>query len=339
LANSHSFSYKLSFIAVVLAFIVVLLGAFTRLSDAGLGCPDWPGCYGFLSVPEATQDVKQAQQAFPHAPVESHKAWAEMIHRYFAGTLGLLVAVLAFLGIKNRQKKQQPLFLSLALLGIILFQAALGMWTVTLGLLPVIVMGHLLGGFTTLTLLLLLFLNIRHGNPSAWASPLRNFALLAVVVVFCQIMLGGWTSANYAAIICSDFPTCQGYWLPPLDFSGAFTIRTEGVTSYLGGHLDNNARLTIQWLHRLGALITTLFISILIIKLFSHGWRRFALWLGLLLLTQVSLGISNVIFSLPLPVAVAHNGVAALLLISVAALVHYLGLKSRGDQRKTGAIT
>lgn len=326
MANSRSLTYKLSFIAVVLAFVVVLLGAFTRLSDAGLGCPDWPGCYGFLSVPEAAHEIEQAQQAFPHAPVEPHKAWAEMVHRYFAGTLGLLVAALAFLGIKNRHKNEQPLFLSLALLGIIMFQAALGMWTVTLGLLPIIVMGHLLGGFTTLTLLLLLFLNIRHGNKPAWASSMRNMALLGVLVVFLQITLGGWTSANYAAIICSDFPTCQGQLVPPLDFSGAFTIQTEGVTNYLGGHLDNDARVTIHWLHRLGALITTIFLSLLIIRLFRHGWNRFALWLTFLLLTQVSLGISNVVFSLPLPVAVAHNGVAALLLTSLAALVHYLGL-------------
>ena len=329
MANSRSFTYKLSLAAAILAFVVVLLGAFTRLSDAGLGCPDWPGCYGFLSVPEHAHEIAQAEQAFPHAPVEAEKAWAEMVHRYFAGTLGLLVATLAFLGFKNRKKNEQPLILSFALLAIIIFQAALGMWTVTLGLLPIIVMGHLLGGFTTLTLLVVLFLNIRHGNKAAWASPLRSMALLSVLVVFTQITLGGWTSANYAAIICTDFPTCQGSMIPPLDFSGAFTISTDGVTNYLGGHLDNAARVTIHWLHRLGALITTLFLIFLIIKLFSNGWKKFAMWIGLLLVTQVSLGISNVVFSLPLAIAVAHNGVAALLLVSLASLVHYTGLSSR----------
>jgi cytochrome c oxidase assembly protein subunit 15 len=217
------------------------------------------------------------------------------------------------------------------LLGVILFQAALGMWTVTMGLLPIIVMGHLLGGFTTLCLLVLLFLNIRHNNPPAWANPLRNLAIIGFMIVFIQVMLGGWTSANYAAIICSDFPTCQGHWIPHLDFAGAFTIRTEGVNNYLGGHLGNDARVTIHWLHRLGALITTLYISYLIFRLYKAGWKKFASWLLLVLVVQLSLGISNVLFSLPLPVAVAHNGGAAILLASMAALVHFTGLIKSQD--------
>lgn len=323
----HTLSYKLSLVAVVLAFTVVLLGAYTRLVDAGLGCPDWPGCYGFLTVPDEHHEIQAATEAYPHAPVEADKAWPEMIHRYFAGSLGLLVATLAVIGFVNRSKKQQPLVLSFALLGIIVFQAALGMWTVTMGLLPIIVMGHLLGGFITLTLLLLLFLNIQHNNPVAWASPLRSLALLGVLIVFIQIMLGGWTSANYAAIICTDFPTCQGNMIPPLDFAGAFTISTEGVSNYLGGHLDNAARVTIHWLHRLGALITTLYLLFLIFKLFAAGWSKFASWILLVLIAQVSLGISNVVFSLPLAVAVAHNGVAVILLMSLATLVHYTGLE------------
>lgn len=327
MASSRSISYTLSMLAVGLAFTVVLLGAYTRLVDAGLGCPDWPGCYGFLTVPEAQHEIKQAAEAFPHAPVEAEKAWPEMIHRYFAGSLGLLVATLAVLGFINRKKNQQPMLLSYALLGIIIFQAALGMWTVTLGLLPIIVMGHLLGGFITLTLLLILFLNIRHNNPVAWASPIRTLALLGVVIIFLQIVLGGWTSANYAAIICTDFPACQGQLIPPLDFSGAFTVTTDGLNNYQGGHLDNAARVTIQWMHRLGALITTLYLSFLIVKLFTYGWKKFAAWIALVLITQVSLGISNVVFSLPLAVAVAHNGVAVLLLMSLATLVHYSGLK------------
>ena len=274
-SQKSSLSYKLSFIAVLLAFTVVLLGAYTRLVDAGLGCPDWPGCYGFLTVPEELHDVQTATEAFPDTTVEADKAWPGMIHRYFAGGLGLLVAALAIIGFVNRKKKVQPLILSFALLGIIVFQAALGMWTVTMGPLPIIVMGHLLVGFITLTLLLILFLNIRHGNPVAWASPVRTAALLGVIIVFIQIVLGGWTSANYAAIICSDFPTCQGDMIPPLDFSGALTMSTDGVDSYLGGHLDNISRVTIQWMHRLGALITTLYLTFLIVKLFASGWNKF----------------------------------------------------------------
>lgn len=319
-------SYKLSFIAVILALVVVLLGAYTRLVDAGLGCPDWPGCYGFLSVPVEQHEIEIATEAYPDTPVEASKAWPEMIHRYFAGSLGLLVAALAILAIINRAKKEQPFVLPLMLLVIIIFQAALGMWTVTMGLLPIIVMGHLLGGFLTLVLLLILFLNIKHGNPVAWANPIRSLALIGFFIVFVQIILGGWTSANYAAIICTDFPTCQGNLIPPLDFPGAFTISTEGVSSYLGGHLDNAARVTIHWMHRVGALITSIYLLFLIVKLFVNGWAIFATLISLLLLTQVSLGISNVIFSLPLAVAVAHNGVAVLLLMTIAALIHYSGL-------------
>jgi heme a synthase len=325
--DKSSFSYRLSLFALLLAGCVVLLGAYTRLVDAGLGCPDWPGCYGFLSVPETPEDVLSAESAYPHAPVEAEKAWAEMVHRYFAGTLGLLIAMLAVLAIKNRHDRTKPMLLPLLLLGTVIFQAALGMWTVTLGLLPIIVMGHLLGGFTTLSLLLLLYLNIRDGNAPAMRSSLRNTALIAVVIVAMQITLGGWTSANYAAIICTDFPTCQGNWIPPLDLSGALQISSHGVTNYLGGHLDNDARVTIHWMHRLGALITSVFVLALVINLLKHGWFRFGGWLLLVLVTQISLGISNVVFSLPLPVAVAHNGVAAMLLLSLLALVHTLGLK------------
>ena len=351
--NYRGLNYKLALIAVLLAYTVVLLGAYTRLVDAGLGCPDWPGCYGFLSVPDSSHELEMASQAFPHSPVEADKAWSEMIHRYFAGSLGLLVAaltVLAFINnrsannksinnrsanyrsavsrsAKNQTKNTQPLFLSYALLAIVIFQSALGMWTVTMGLLPIIVMGHLLGGFITLTLLLVLLLKIRHGNPIAWASPIRSLTLIAIIIVFLQIMLGGWTSANYAAIICADFPTCQGSLIPPLDFSGAFTFTTEGVNNYLGGHLGNDARVTIHWLHRLGALITTLFLCFLIIKLIITGWTKFALWIAAVLIVQIALGISNVIFSLPLVTAVAHNAVAALLLMSLATLLHYSGLK------------
>jgi len=325
--DKSSISYRLCLFALLLAGCVVLLGAYTRLVDAGLGCPDWPGCYGFLTVPETPDDVLTAESAYPHAPVEAAKAWAEMVHRYFAGTLGLLIALLAFLAIKNRDDETKPLLLPLLLLGTVIFQAALGMWTVTMGLLPVIVMGHLLGGFTTLSLLLLLYLNIRDGNAPAVSSPIRTVAMIAVAIVAVQITLGGWTSANYAAIICDDFPTCQGHWIPPLDVAGALQISSHGVTSYLGGHLGNDARVTIQWMHRLGALITSVFVLALVINLLKEGWVRFGSWLLLVLVIQISLGISNVVFSLPLPVAVAHNGVAATLLLSLLALVHYLGIK------------
>lgn len=329
MANNRSFSYKLALFAIALAGVVVLLGAYTRLADAGLGCPDWPGCYGFISVPDSHAEITQAQEAFPHAPVEAHKAWAEMVHRYFAGTLGLVIAGLALLAIKQRKDRKRPLVLPLILLVLVMFQAALGMWTVTLGLLPVVVMGHLLGGFATLSLLFLLFLKIKDGNRPAYGSPLRNLALIGLLIVIAQITLGGWTSANYAAIICTDFPTCQGNLIPPLDFVGAFQLHTAGVESYLGGHLDNSARVTIHWMHRLGALLTTLYLIFLHVKLMKAGHKKLAGWLMLVLIAQVSLGISNVVFSLPLPVAVAHNGVAALLLLTMVYITHLVGRPTR----------
>ena len=323
--DKRSLSYKISLFGCVFAGVVVLLGAYTRLVDAGLGCPDWPGCYGFIGVPDTQEDIRIAEQAFPETPVEADKAWPEMIHRYFAGTLGLIIAVLAFLAIKARADDSQPLALPLVLLGLVIFQAALGMWTVTMGLLPIIVMGHLLGGFTTLALLLLLFLKLRDGNRPAYGSQLRNLALIALIIVFIQISLGGWTSANYAAIICADFPTCQGHWIPPLDIAGAFQLSQEGVKSYLGGFMGNDARVTVHWLHRLGALITAAYLLFLVVKLFGNGYRLFAGWLLAVLAVQVTLGISNVVFSLPLSVAVAHNGVAAVLFLTIVALLHMLG--------------
>lgn len=326
--NKATFSYKLSMFAIALAAVVVLLGAYTRLVDAGLGCPDWPGCYGFISVPESHEEIKQAQAAFPQATIEAHKAWPEMVHRYFAGSLGLVIALLAILALRQRKLAGQPLALPLILVALVIFQAALGMWTVTLGLLPVVVMGHLLGGLTTLSLLLLLFLKIRDHNSPARPSHLRTLAITGLVIVVAQIVLGGWTSANYAAIICSDFPTCQGSMIPLLDFSGAFQFHTAGVESYLGGHLGNDARVTIHWMHRLGALLTTLYLLFLHVKLMQAGHKKLAVILVLALITQVSLGISNVVFSLPLSVAVAHNGGAALLLLILVFITHRIGRSS-----------
>jgi cytochrome c oxidase assembly protein subunit 15 len=324
----NTFYYKLSLFAMMFAAVVVVLGAYTRLVDAGLGCPDWPGCYGFLSVPESVDEVKIAQQAYPHAPVEAEKAWPEMIHRYFAGALGLIIALLAFLAIKARKDPSQPLALPLILLALVIFQAALGMWTVTMGLLPVVVMGHLLGGFTTLALLWLLFLRLGDGNRKATPNRLRTLTILGIIVVFLQISLGGWTSANYAAIICADFPTCQGHWIPPLDMQGAFQLSGEGVNNYLGGFMQNDARVTVHWMHRVGALITTLYLIFLSYSLAMQGRHMYSSWIIAVLTMQLTLGISNVLLSLPLHVAVAHNAIAALLLLSLVAIARNLGQQS-----------
>ena len=324
------FYYKFTLFAILFAAVVVVLGAYTRLVEAGLGCPDWPGCYGFLTVPDSHEEIKIAEEAYPHAPVESDKAWPEMVHRYFAGTLGLIIALLAFLAFRARHDASQPLLLPFLLLGLVIFQAALGMWTVTMGLLPVVVMGHLLGGFTTLALLWLLFLRLRDGNHRAKSNRLRTLAIIGIFLVFAQISLGGWTSANYAAIVCTDFPTCQGHWIPPLDLEGAFQIRDEGINNYLGGFMDNTARVTVHWLHRVGALITTLYLLFLSYSLAMQGRHMYASWLIAVLTVQVTLGISNVLLSLPMHVAVAHNGIAALLLLSLVGIARNLG-----QQRET----
>lgn len=329
---------RLSLLATVLALGVVVLGAFVRLSDAGLGCPDWPTCYGHLTVPSSSKAVERAEQAYPDRPVVAHKAWKEMVHRYFAGTLGLLVFALAALAWAKRGDPEQQLVVPLFLVGLIIFQALLGMWTVTLLLKPLVVMGHLLGGLTTLALLWWVTLRQRNMLSAQRAggdrlAALRPWALLGLVVLVMQLALGGWTSANYAALACPDFPTCQTHWWPPMDFRDAFTLwRATGV-DYEGGVLTNSARVTIHMMHRLGALVTFLYLGWLAIRTMrvklDPTLRRLGAALLAVLVTQVSLGIANVELSLPLPVAVAHNGVAALLLLTLVTLNHSLRPKPK----------
>ncbi len=329
---------RLARFATVLAFAVILLGAWVRLSDAGLGCPDWPGCYGHLDVPAEPHEVARANRLYPERPVETHKAWKEMIHRYFAGTLGLLVFVLAGWALVRRRRPGQPLAVPVLLAGVVILQALLGMWTVTIRLNPTIVMLHLIGGFTTLSLLWWLVLR-SPGTPlpATDLRPDRRLAWLAgaaLVLVIGQIMLGGWTSANYAALHCPDFPTCQGAWLPPLDYREAFVPWRGTELDFEGGVLDNTARVTIHFTHRLGALVVLFFVGGLALWLRGSGHpprlRRFALVMLAALALQIGLGIANVLLSLPLPVAVAHNGGGALLLLTLVTLNHLVhGKKGR----------
>ncbi|MGE5386703.1 MAG: COX15/CtaA family protein [Betaproteobacteria bacterium] len=309
-------------LALLLAFAVVGLGAYVRLSDAGLGCPDWPGCYGHLvGVPDQAHEQAAAAEAFPGKPVEAHKAWKEMVHRYFAGTLGLFILAIAILGWRHRKALGQSPALATALLLLVAFQAALGMWTVTLLLKPVIVSAHLLGGMTTLALLL--WLNLpRRIAPSAVAGPgLRLWGMLALAAVVVQIALGGWVSSNYAAVVCPDFPTCQGTWLPEMDFANAFHLRRELGQTADGNLLSLAALTAIHWTHRLGALVVTAIAGGLGLFLARRpAWKRWGLLLLVLLAVQISLGIANVVLALPLGVAVAHNLGAAALLTALVAL-------------------
>ena len=330
--------FWLAAVATLLAVVVVGLGAWTRLVHAGLGCPDWPGCYGFLTVPDTAAEIFIAEQRFPEAPVEVEKGWPEMIHRYVAGSLLLLVLGLAGSAIFHRKKSDQPLKLPLFILGLIVLQAAFGMWTVTLKLWPQVVTAHLLGGFATLCLLALLTFRLSGHRSRAVNVTKKQFfpqklAVLALLVVVGQISLGGWTSSNYAALACPDLPTCQGQYWPNMDFKEGFDITQSIGPNYLGGQMDNDARVAIHMTHRIGAIITTLLVGCLAILGLLRGARDlkpvYGLLLGVLVI-QVCLGLSNIIFYLPLSVAVAHNLGGALLLVVLVILNYRLRLSRVG---------
>ncbi|RYV00603.1 cytochrome B [Shewanella sp. OPT22] len=309
--------------AILLAFVVILMGAYTRLSNAGLGCPDWPGCYGQVTVPSQPSVIKQAEAKFNGQIVKPAKAWLEMIHRYLAGTLGtLILAILIYLWASKAASKKLALLLTV----IVVFQAALGMWTVTMKLMPIVVMSHLLGGYTVIALLLLIYLVQRQktspikGIAGKIDSNIQVHALLALIALIIQIILGGWTSTNYAALSCTSLPICQGNWFQHLQFAQAFNPFQGQHQTYEFGVLSANARTTIHVCHRIWAMVT----SVVLLSLSYRLWhlnisssKTMAIGLSLCLLLQVSLGISNILFQLPLFVAVAHNGGAVLLLLTM----------------------
>ncbi len=318
----------ISTIALALALLVVMLGAYTRLTNAGLGCPDWPGCYGRLILPQGQQALLQAQHHYPSLPIETEKAWTEMIHRYAAGSLAFLILVLVFFTIRRSiyLSEKLPWKLPLVLLLLIVFQALLGMWTVTLKLLPVVVMGHLLGG--TLIFSCLAYLNRQLSLvTSPGLLPWRPWVLGGMIIVFCQIALGGWVSSNYAGIACIGFPQCNGQWLPPLHFSQGFNLFSPVGENYQGGVLNNEIRATIQYLHRIGALVLMLYLFtmafFILIKEPNKTLRVAAKCIIFLVCAQISLGIINVVYLLPLWAAVLHNGVAVLLLALLTVMLYY----------------
>ena len=317
--------FRLGCAATVLALCVVVLGAWVRLSDAGLGCPDWPGCYGHLDVPAAGAETEAANAAHPGRPVERAKAWKEMVHRYAAGTLGLLIAGIAGIAWRRRRAGVGA-GLPMALLGLVVLQALLGMWTVTLLLKPLIVLAHLLGGLTLLAGLVWLTLAHAPRLPNLVHPPwLRRFAVLGLAVLALQIVLGGWTSTNYAALACPDLPTCQGEWWPETDFDSAFVPWHGLGIDYEGGILSGPARTAIHMSHRLGAVVTTLVLGTLALACLWPGRARGVQVAGAglvgLLALQVSLGLANIAWFLPLSVATAHNGGAALLVMGLVALL------------------
>lgn len=324
---------KLVFVSILLALVVIGLGAYTRLTHAGLGCPDWPTCYGLIDVPQTAEQIAKAELAYPERPVEPAKAWNEMIHRYFAGALGLLILAIAVLSFKNRSQGT-PLRLPFLILGIVIFQAALGMWTVTMKLMPIVVMGHLLGGFTTLSLLFLLYLRLRAQRINQGDYSVKKYGrygLIGIVILTIQIALGGWTSSNYAALSCVELPICQAGWHEQLTFDHSFDLIPPKLDTYEFGHLSHDERVTIHVMHRFGAIITTAYLAWLIIMVYikaqTRTFKSLAILVGIALFSQVFLGVSNVWFSLPLSIAVGHNIVAACLMLTLIGLTYRLRRK------------
>jgi cytochrome c oxidase assembly protein subunit 15 len=296
----------------------VSFGAYTRLTDSGLGCPDWPGCYGTLSVPESIDQIEKAQAVYPDSPVEVEKAWIEMIHRYIAGILGVMILVIAFMSIRLRDQINYSLKWPFFLLGLVIFQAALGMWTVTLLLKPAVVSSHLLGGMTVLGILTFLMHRNYGTHRENFVSNRfeRKIIRFSLVLLFIQIALGGWTSTNYAALACTDYPTCHGSLIPEMDFSNAFTIFRElGVTS-LGEPLSLEALHAIQWVHRIGAIV--LLGYLLFVAYILKVNQGFNMWRNILILVislQFIIGIANLLLHLPIVLATLHNLGAALLVV------------------------
>ena len=324
---NHTKSYRLFkalvLLGAALALCVVVLGAYVRLSDAGLGCPDWPGCYGTLTVPQSETAILHAQTAYPNSMVMVGKAWREMAHRYLAGTLGLIVLTIFALGWRAKREINTSPWLSTILVLIISFQAMLGMWTVTMLLKPAIVSAHLLGGMTILAILV--WLAHRHwGSYSVniiKSNHLKIAIRFALIVIIMQIFLGGWTSTNYAALACTDFPTCHGVWLPEMDLKDAFHLVRDLGQSANGGALTLASLTAIQWTHRIGALITLIYLGVIALNVLKYGQLK---WLGVALLValcvQISLGIANLILHLPLVLAVSHNFTAGLLVVILVIL-------------------
>jgi len=313
--------------SALLCFALIMIGAWVRLTDAGLGCPDWPGCYGKLSPVQAKAQIAQAvaEQGGDHGPVSLGKAWREMIHRYIATGLGLLIIGIVLMAWRLRHRLEQSPWLATFTLGVVILQGLFGKWTVTLLLKPAIVTGHLIGGLLTFSLLFWLWLRTRQAIEAVGSRlkvpvkpptyGLQWFARLALLAVGFQIALGGWTSTNYAALACPDFPTCQEQWVPRVNFADAFHVVRELGKTAQGDMIDLPALTAIHLSHRLGAVLVLMIVGLVAFFCFRQEVAtREARWLLLMLALQWALGISNVVFDLPLWVAVGHTGGAVVLL-------------------------
>ena len=318
---------KLSFVGALFTLIVISLGAWVRLTDAGLGCPDWPGCYGLLTTPDTVDELAKAREYYPNADIDVGKAWREMLHRYMAGLLGLYVFFITYISIKySKRSYTLPVLISI----LIIIQAIMGMLTVTMLVKPTIVTTHLFFGMLTATLL---FINsLKYSNTSMTSEKIPAIALIIITITWIfliiQILLGGWTSTNYASLACTDFPKCLDQWYPKeMIFNEAFNVINLPDVNYEGGILAYGAKVAVHYTHRITALILTfVFISALyvVFKLNKHSLLKKLMSISIIFFTlQVILGISNVVYSLPLNIAVWHTMNAAILMALISSALYY----------------
>jgi heme a synthase len=325
--------HRLALVGVLLCFVVVVLGAYVRLTAAGLGCPDWPGCYGHLT-PSGAEENAASQAAYPERPLDVGKAWREMAHRYAAATLGALVFVMTLIAIASRGARPARILYFVVLLALVVMQSLLGMLTVTWQLKPLVVTLHLIGGLTTLAMLWWLWLGTRERPALRFAAPQHGYRIrargvrlavtVALAVLAVQIALGGWTSSNYAAVACPDLPKCQDAWLPQTDYAGAFVLWRGLGINYEGGVLDHPARVAIHFTHRVGAIVASLVLLIAAVlvlrqRAFARA-RPAAIAVVCALALQLVIGMLMVRQGFPLALATAHNAGAALLLLAAVAL-------------------
>ena len=317
---------------ILLALCVIVFGAYVRLTDAGLGCPDWPGCYGFVTVPQTAEDYLSVEENFPGEIVDEGKAWREMIHRYIASLLGFLILLMFlkdFFSFRKDEGSLKDLKLSGALLALVIFQGMLGMWTVTLKVHPLVVTAHLIGGLTTLSLLFFYYRSIETDSEKFISAPNVLFVGLSVLIL--QIILGGWTSTNYAALGCPDLPLCYGeVWPSNMDFEEGFLKWQEVGVNYEGGQLSPSGRTAIHFVHRLGAIVALIALGLIGLRYLKHTSDRVrgaSILMLIALSAQLAIGILMVWFGIPLFLATAHNAFAALLLLSFINLLYTVKIK------------
>ena len=318
---------KLTFIGALLSLLVIILGAYVRLSNAGLGCPDWPGCYGQPLVSESTAFKDAAVQSFPDQPLDTSKAWKEMTHRYLAGSLVVVALVLVPLAWRLSVQRKALLSWVTLLIAVIGLQAALGMWTVQFKVMPIVVTTHMLLGFITFWLLSWIVLKSQVAVTLRAVKTLPTwFIVFSALILLTQIILGGWVSSNYAALACTDLPRCQGQWWPEADYQTALNL-FHGLITGDAAILSAPAQLAVHSLHRVLALVSFLVLTALMLlatgELQPKSVRRSGLLLSLLLLVQIGLGVININHDLPLWSALAHNAVATLLVVSLLRLYFY----------------